>query len=199
MPHSQVLILLTVILSLETGVFAIPVPTQNEGGLIGGLLDHVLGAPTYATQKDKDQKQTVFFTQYVTSAMPLAEPNSPEHSTTVLLVTSTVTSYVQTAMGSLATPTASSSTATPEILSEGANPTTTRMRQPEPMKDTPSYHGSSMRRINGPIVAGYYPDWASGSLSPEQVDWKAFDWVDFGTSCYRWFDIADKTLTRERV
>ena len=180
MPHVQELFLLGVLLSLKS-VFAIPVPTHNGGGLIGGLVDDVLGVPTYTARND----QTVFFTQFVTTSMSPAEPTLQEHSTTVLLLTSTITSYVQAGLGSPATATAPSSTATPELVPDEANPTTTRMRQPEPAKDTPPYHNSSMRRVKGPIVAGYYPDWASGSLSPEQVDWRTFDWVDFGTLCHR--------------
>jgi len=174
MPHSPGLLLLTLILSLGSSVFAMPVPTHNGGGLIGGLVDDVLGVPTYTTQS---QKRTIFVTQYVTSPTSLAEPTSQLPSTTVLLVTSTITSYVQAAMGSPATATTAAST-TPELVPEAANPTTTRTHQPEPTKDT------LPRRVKGPIVAGYYPDWASSTLSPEQVDWITFDWVDFGTLCY---------------
>jgi hypothetical protein len=166
MPHSQGLFLLTVVLSLKRSVFAVPVPTHNGGGLIGGLVDDILGVPTSTTRNDQNQKQTVFFTQYVTTPTSLAEPTSQEHPTTVLLVTSTITSYVQAAAGP-------SSTATAELVPEA-------MHQPEPTNGTPPYHNSSMRRIKGPIIAGYYPDWASNSLAPEQVDWRTFDWVDFG-------------------
>ena len=31
-----------------------------------------------------------------------------------------------------------------------------------------------------PMVAAYYPDWVSWQLSPEQINWSKFDWVDFG-------------------
>jgi hypothetical protein len=31
-----------------------------------------------------------------------------------------------------------------------------------------------------PVVAAYYPDWTSESMVPEQIDFKRFDWVDFG-------------------
>jgi len=182
MPHPQRLFLLTVVLSLKSSVSAIPIPTHNGGGLIGGLVDDVLGVPIYATRNDQNQKQTIFVTQYVTTPMSLAEPTSQEHPTTVSPVTSTVTSFVQAAAESSATATAASSTATPELVPEAANPTTTRTHQAEPTNDT---HNSSMRRIKGPIVAGYYPDWASSSLAPEQVDWKTFDWVDFGKLCCR--------------
>lgn len=171
MPHPQGLFLLAVVLSLKSNVFAIPVPTHNGGGLMG-LVDDVLGVPTYTTRNDQNQKQTIFFTQYVTTPTSLAEPTSQEHPTTALFVTSTITSYVQAA-------------ATPEPVPEAANPTTTRAHQLEPTKDTPPNHNSSVRRIKGPIVAGYYPDWASSSLSPEQVDWRTFDWVDFGALCCR--------------
>ena len=182
MPHIQELFLLAVLLSLKN-VFAIPVPTHNGGGLIGGLVDDVLGVPTYTARNDQNQKQTVLFTQFVTTPASPAEPTSEEHSTAVLLVTSTITSYVQAAVGSPATATAPLSTATVELVPGAANPT--RMHQPEPTNDTPPYHNPTMQRVKGPIVAGYYPDWASGSLSPEQVDWRTFDWVDFGTSCHR--------------
>ena len=196
MPHVQEIFLLAVGLSLNS-VFAIPVPTHNGGGLIGGLVDDVLGLPTYTARNDQNQNQTVFFTQFVTTPTSPAEPTSQEHSTTVLLVTSTITSYVQAAVGSPATPTASSSTPTASSSTPTASsstPTaelvpdtasTTKMHQIEPTNDTPPYHNPSMRRVKGPIVAGYYPDWASGSLSPEQVDWRTFDWVDFGASCRR--------------
>ena len=142
----------------------------------------ILGVPTYTTQDD--QNQTIFVTRYVTSPTSLAEPTSHEHSTTVLLVTSTITSYMQAAVGPSVTTIATPSTATLEPIPEEARPTTTRVREPEPTKDNSSYHGSSMRRVKGPIVAGYYPDWASSSLSPEQVDWRTFDWVDFGMLCH---------------
>jgi chitinase len=33
-----------------------------------------------------------------------------------------------------------------------------------------------------PMVAAYYPDWVSWQLSPEQINWSKFDWVDFGKS-----------------
>lgn len=33
-----------------------------------------------------------------------------------------------------------------------------------------------------PMVAAYYPDWVSWQLSPEQINWSKFDWVDFGES-----------------
>ena len=184
MPHPQDLFLLAVLLSLKS-VFAIPVPTHNGGGLIGGLVDDVLGVPTYTARNDQNQKQTVFLTQYVTTPTSLAEPTSQEQSTTVLLVTSTITSYVQAAVESSATATAPSSTTAPGLVPDATNPTTTRAHQPEPTKDTPPYHNSSTRRVKGPIVAGYYPDWASSSLSPEQVDWRTFDWVDFGRLCFR--------------
>ena len=182
MPHVQEIFLLAVVLSLNS-VFAIPVPTHNGGGLIGGLVDDVLGLPTYTARNDQKQKQTVLFTQFVTTPTSPAEPTSQEHSTTVLLVTSTITSYVQAAAGSPVTPTAASSTPTAELVPDTAS--TTKMHQIEPTNDTPPYHNPSMRRVKGPIVAGYYPDWASGSLSPEQVDWRTFDWVDFGASCRR--------------
>lgn len=183
MPQYQIFILLAIISSLENSVFAIPVPTHDGGGLLGGLVDDILGAPTYTTRNDQNQKQTIFFTQHATRSTSLAKPDLHEHSTTVLLVTSTVTSYVQASVFSSSIATATSLTATPMRVSEEANPTTTRMRQPESTKDTPPYHDSSARRVKGPIVAGYYPDWASGSLSPEKVDWRTFDWVDFGTLC----------------
>ena len=182
MPHPQELFLLAILLSLKS-VLAIPIPTHNGGGLIGGLVDDVLGVPTYTARNDQNQKQTIFLTQYVTTSTSLAEPTSQEKPTTVLLVTSTITSYVQAAVGPPAT--APYSTTTPGLVPDATNPTTTRMHQPEPTKDTPPYHNSSIRRVKGPIVAGYYPDWASGSLSPEQVDWRTFDWVDFGTLCSR--------------
>lgn len=183
MSHCRELILLTVIFSLKRSVFAVPVPTHNGGGLIGGLVDDVLGAPTYATQNDHDRKQTIFVTQYVTSPTSLAESGSNGRPITTSLVTSTIASYVQDAVGSPVTTIVTSSIATPEPVPEEANPTATRVRQPEPTTDTPSYNKASIQRVKGPIVAGYYPDWASGSLSPEQVDWRAFDWVDFGTLC----------------
>jgi hypothetical protein len=196
MPHPQVLIPLAVMLSLKSSVSAIPVSTENGRGLIGGFLDDVLGVPTYATQNDQNQKQTIFVTQYVTNPTSLAETDSHEHSTTELLVnTRTITSYVQADVGTPATATATPSTATPQLVPQEANPTSTRMRQPEPTGETPSYHDPSMQRVKGPIVAGYYPDWASGSLSPEQIDWRAFDWVDFGTLCYHEFGVTSKTLT----
>lgn len=31
----------------------------------------------------------------------------------------------------------------------------------------------------GPIVAAYYPDWASSVITPEQIDYSRFDWIDF--------------------
>jgi hypothetical protein len=144
-------------------------------------VDDILGVPTYTTQNK--QKQTIFVTQYATSTTSPAEPDLRQHPTTVLLITSTVISYAQASIRPSSIAGASISTATQVQGPGGANPTNTRMRQPEPTEDTPSYHDSSVRRVKGPIVAGYYPDWASGSLSPEQVDWKTFDWVDFGTSC----------------
>lgn len=30
-----------------------------------------------------------------------------------------------------------------------------------------------------PLVMAYYPDWASGSLPPEKIDYGRFDWIDF--------------------
>lgn len=179
MLHYQAFIHLVIILSFKNSVFAVPVPTHNGDGLLGGLVDDILGAPTYTTQNDRNQHQTIFVTQYVTSPTSLAEPVLHEHPTTALLVSS----YVQSSVGPSSIATAAFSTAMPVQVPEGANPTTTRIRQPEPTKDTPSYHNTSLRPAKGPIVAGYYPDWASGSLSPEQVDWRTFDWVDFGVSC----------------
>ena len=29
------------------------------------------------------------------------------------------------------------------------------------------------------LVMAYYPDWASGSLPPEKIDFARFDWIDF--------------------
>ncbi|KAL7417620.1 glycoside hydrolase superfamily [Mrakia frigida] len=39
-----------------------------------------------------------------------------------------------------------------------------------------------------PLVAAYYPDWISDTLTPEQISWDRFDWVDFA------FAVLDSNL-----
>lgn len=41
---------------------------------------------------------------------------------------------------------------------------------------------------SSPILAAYYPDWISEQISPEQINWKKFDWVTFA------FAILDSNL-----
>jgi hypothetical protein len=33
--------------------------------------------------------------------------------------------------------------------------------------------------LTDPLVAGYYPDWASGVLAPEDINFALLDWIDF--------------------
>lgn len=33
--------------------------------------------------------------------------------------------------------------------------------------------------LKGPLVAGYYPDWATGALAPEDINFSLLDWIDF--------------------
>lgn len=40
--------------------------------------------------------------------------------------------------------------------------------------------------VDGTVVAAYYADWASAILPPEDVDFKRFNWIDFGMSSYFW-------------
>lgn len=41
----------------------------------------------------------------------------------------------------------------------------------------------------GPLLMGYYPDWAGDGFPPEKIDFSRFDWIDFA------FAIPDENFT----
>ena len=45
----------------------------------------------------------------------------------------------------------------------------------------PVAHSTDRAPLTNPVIATYYPDWAYESMTPEQVDFTRFDWVDFGS------------------
>jgi hypothetical protein len=68
-------------------------------------------------------------------------------------------------------------TASPETTSA---PWTLPIALP-PESQSPPAPLATHKPVKGPIVAAYYPDWAEQQLTPENVDFSRFDWVDFGT------------------
>lgn len=48
-----------------------------------------------------------------------------------------------------------------------------------PASNSIQYHTHSQPVLDT-VVAAYYADWASNQLSPEEVDFGRFNWIDFG-------------------
>jgi chitinase len=49
---------------------------------------------------------------------------------------------------------------------------------PEEPTDLPQISNSA-QPLPGPLVMGYYPDWAVDTFPPEKLDFGRYDWVDF--------------------
>lgn len=74
--------------------------------------------------------------------------------------------------------TTATSTTTTTVTVQQAGPTTSTTATAS--ESTSSTEVNSVK----PIVATYYADWTGDQLTPEQVDFDRFDWVDFGETLY---------------
>ncbi|PIL37075.1 hypothetical protein GSI_00767 [Ganoderma sinense ZZ0214-1] len=63
----------------------------------------------------------------------------------------------------------------PQLSNANATPNSDPSSSPTPRLTSTLSSASAQ----GPLVMGYYPDWAESSYPPENIDFSRFDWIDF--------------------